>query len=335
MSARSRSCSEHPAHHAWPSCSSRSRPTSICSDQRAQGIFSRAGQRHRLRRHPGRAGHFVSGDGRDSRASSSISIKADPAVEHVMAFTGGNGATNAGFMYLGLKPLGRAQDQLQPGHRAAAPQAVSRSRGDGFSAGRAGRAHRRASEQRAIPIHDPERNLEDLVSWGPVSARGDEEAPGLADVNTRPAEQGPRSAGSTTIARRPRAWASRRAAAGQHALRLLSARRWSSTMYTPLNQYYVVMEAAPRFWQTTARVCAMSTCIRSRARSCRSTRRSRLQAQDAPALWPSTTGAVSVGDDLVQPRARRGAERCLDSIEHIERQIGMPRDDPRNVFGNA
>jgi multidrug efflux pump len=32
-------------------------------------------------------------------------IKADPAVENVFAFTGGQGATNHGFVYMGLKPL--------------------------------------------------------------------------------------------------------------------------------------------------------------------------------------------------------------------------------------
>ena len=32
-------------------------------------------------------------------------IKADPAVANVMAFTGGGGATNGGFIYMGLKPL--------------------------------------------------------------------------------------------------------------------------------------------------------------------------------------------------------------------------------------
>ncbi len=32
-------------------------------------------------------------------------IKADPAVQHVIAFTGGGGATNTGFIYTTLKPL--------------------------------------------------------------------------------------------------------------------------------------------------------------------------------------------------------------------------------------
>ena len=35
-------------------------------------------------------------------------IKADPAVAHVNAYTGGNGASNGGFIYIALKPLGTA-----------------------------------------------------------------------------------------------------------------------------------------------------------------------------------------------------------------------------------
>ncbi len=38
-------------------------------------------------------------------------IKADPAVENVFAFTGGQGATNHGFVYMGLKPLERTKNQ--------------------------------------------------------------------------------------------------------------------------------------------------------------------------------------------------------------------------------
>jgi multidrug efflux pump len=34
-------------------------------------------------------------------------IKADPAVEHVNAYTGGNGSSNGGFIYMTLKPLGK------------------------------------------------------------------------------------------------------------------------------------------------------------------------------------------------------------------------------------
>jgi len=32
-------------------------------------------------------------------------IKADPAVQNIIGFTGGNGATNTGNMYITLKPL--------------------------------------------------------------------------------------------------------------------------------------------------------------------------------------------------------------------------------------
>ena len=43
-------------------------------------------------------------------------VKTDPAVANAMAFTGGGGPTNGGFIFLGLKPLDRTQRNLQPGN---------------------------------------------------------------------------------------------------------------------------------------------------------------------------------------------------------------------------
>ncbi len=42
-------------------------------------------------------------------------VKTDPAVQNVMAFTGGGGATNGGFVFLGLKPLAATRRERQPG----------------------------------------------------------------------------------------------------------------------------------------------------------------------------------------------------------------------------
>ena len=38
-----------------------------------------------------------------------------------MAFTGGGGATNGGFIFMGLKPFEQRKDNLQPGDRPPAP----------------------------------------------------------------------------------------------------------------------------------------------------------------------------------------------------------------------
>ena len=47
-------------------------------------------------------------------------VKTDPGVANAMAFTGGGGPTNGGFIFVGLKPLERTQRDLQPDHRPSA-----------------------------------------------------------------------------------------------------------------------------------------------------------------------------------------------------------------------
>ncbi len=51
-------------------------------------------------------------------------IDKDPAVTNVIAFTGGNGATNTANMYLQPQAADRAEDQRRLGHRAH-PQEVA------------------------------------------------------------------------------------------------------------------------------------------------------------------------------------------------------------------
>ena len=80
-------------------------------------------------------------------------IKADPGVENVMGFTGGQGATNSGN---GSSRLSRSTER-----KVSAAQIIARLRpklardaGRGHvSAGRAGHPHRRPAIQRRVPIH--------------------------------------------------------------------------------------------------------------------------------------------------------------------------------------
>ena len=50
-------------------------------------------------------------------------IKADPAVAHVNAYTGGNGASNGGFIYIALKPLNERKVSADAGHQSPAAKA--------------------------------------------------------------------------------------------------------------------------------------------------------------------------------------------------------------------
>ncbi len=97
-------------------------------------------------------------------------IRADPAVANVMAFTGG-GSTNTGNIYIGLKPLNQRKlsssqviDRLRPKVNAVLGATSGSPSWAGF-------AHRRQAEQRAVSIHDSERQFARSHQVGSSPAR--------------------------------------------------------------------------------------------------------------------------------------------------------------------
>jgi multidrug efflux pump len=179
-------------------------------------------------------------------------IKGDPAVASVLGFTGGGGgpgaaATNTARLFIMLKPLAERMlraDQVIArlrGRLAAVPgaptflQAVQ----DVRTGGRAGNAQYQYTLQGD--------NVTELDAWGPRVVQRLRTLPQLADVNSDQQDQGRQS--SLVIDRRT---ASRLGITAQRiddTLYDAFGQRQVSTMYTPLNQYHVVMEVEPRFWQ--------------------------------------------------------------------------------------
>jgi multidrug efflux pump subunit AcrB len=80
-------------------------------------------------------------------------IKSDPAVANVNAYTGGNGSTNTGFIYIALKPLNERKIRRPPNHQPSSSQAESSARGLRVFAGGSRSPNRRPIEQRALPVH--------------------------------------------------------------------------------------------------------------------------------------------------------------------------------------
>ena len=70
-------------------------------------------------------------------------IDKDPAVTNVIAFTGGNGATNTANMYISAQASERAQDQRRPRYRAHPQGGRAHRRRQSLHAGGSGFAHRR------------------------------------------------------------------------------------------------------------------------------------------------------------------------------------------------
>jgi multidrug efflux pump len=179
-------------------------------------------------------------------------IKANPAVAHANAYTGGNGASNGGFIYIALKPLGSG-----PGERKeSAMQVINELRpkinsmpiASGFLQPvqdlRIGGRSSAALYQYTIQSDD----IPDLARWGPILLDQMKKLPGLEDVNT---DQ--QNGGLEEMLDYNRVLAARLGQTPQtldSALYSAFGQSEVSVIYTQLNQYYVVMEVAPQYWQS-------------------------------------------------------------------------------------
>ncbi len=171
----------------------------------------------------------------------------DPAVSTVVGFTGG-GQRNSGNMFISLKP--RAQRQLSAdaviarlrgklGHEPGANlfvQPVQDIRVSGRSAG--------AQYQYTLQAD----TITDLRAWEPRVRRMMNSLPMLADVNTDAQDKGLQT--SLVIDHDAVARLGLNQAEIDGTLNDLFGQRQVSTIYHPLNQYHVVMEAAPEYWQS-------------------------------------------------------------------------------------
>jgi multidrug efflux pump len=175
-------------------------------------------------------------------------IAKDPAVANVIAFTGGNGATNAGSMYVALKPLAVRKvsatqiiDRLRPQlNRLPVPSAFLQAVQDLRIGGRSSNAMYQYTIQSD--------NTQDLTKWGPVMLAAMKRLPGLQDVNS---DQ--QNGGLDEMMSYDRVTAAKLGLTVQSldsALYGAFGQSEVSIIYTQLNQYYVVLEVAPQYWQS-------------------------------------------------------------------------------------
>ena len=174
-------------------------------------------------------------------------IKQDPAVDTAVGFTGG-GQTNSGFMFVSLKPLaerklsvdgviGRLRRQMSvvPGATLFL-QAVQ----DIRIGGRASNAQYQYTLQGT--------SLEELNEWTPkIVAALQRETSVLADVNSDQQNKGLES--DLVIDRDAAARLGITVSQIDNTLYDAFGQRQVSTIYVARNQYHVIMEVAPRYWQ--------------------------------------------------------------------------------------
>jgi multidrug efflux pump len=174
-------------------------------------------------------------------------VKSDPAVQNVMAFTGGGGSTNGGFIYVGLKPESERNvsanefiRRIQPKLIAVPGATVFMQPGqDLHIGGRGGNAQ----YQYTIESQD----LDDLTKWGPILLDKMKHLPGFMTVNSDQQNEGLQA--HLTYDRDTAARLGITPQQIDQTLYQAFGQAQVSVMYTSLNQYHVVMEVAPQFWQ--------------------------------------------------------------------------------------
>jgi multidrug efflux pump len=174
-------------------------------------------------------------------------VRSDPAIESVVGFTGG-ASRNSGFMFMSLKPLKE--------RKLTADQVVARLRPR--------IAQEPGSNLYLVPVQDirvggrqanaqyqftlQADELSELRTWEPRVREALSQLPELTDVNTDQQDKGLQT---TLVIDRPTA-----ARLGitpkmiDTTLYEAFGQAQVSTIYSALNQYHVVMEVAPQYWQS-------------------------------------------------------------------------------------
>jgi multidrug efflux pump len=261
-------------------------------------------------------------------------IKADPSVQHVIGFAGGSGSagsTNTARMFIALKPLGLrkvsadeviARLRKKTAHIEGATlylQAVQDLRIGGRSSN--------ALYQYTLQGSD----LYELNKWAPLLLKKMRTMRILTDVNSDQQNSGLQA--SLVV---DRDTASRLGLTQQvidDTLYDAFGQRQVSTMYTPLNQYHVVMEAAPQYWQNPASLSQLDA---------RSTNNSEVKLSTFTHYEPSTSAlsvnhqgqfpAVTISFNLA---AGVSLGEAVAEINNVQRGMGLPSSIHGSFAGTA
>jgi multidrug efflux pump len=176
-------------------------------------------------------------------------VQHDAAVDHVVGFTGssGFGSTNTGSVFIALKPLGQrpAMDKVMIGlRRALAVVPGARLFLTPVQDIRVGGRQSNAAYQYTLQGD----STAEIYEWAPKLQTALEHNPALQDVNSDQQQKGLET--DLVIDR---------ATAGRLGLSISQVdntlydafgQRQVSTIYQAQNQYHVIMEVAPRYWQS-------------------------------------------------------------------------------------
>jgi hydrophobe/amphiphile efflux-1 (HAE1) family protein len=261
-------------------------------------------------------------------------VQQDPGVGYVMAFagSGGGGATtNVGRMFVALKPLSErhvSSDQiinrLRPKlSKIPGVQLFLQSAQEISVGGRGSDAQYQYTLQSS--------NLDDLNEWAPRLMARMRKMPQLRDVSTDQQESGLEA--RLVIDRDTASRLGVTATAIDNVLYDAFGQRQVSTMYTTLNQYYVVLEVDPKFQRDPDALQGIyvrssnGTNVPLTAISHFESRRTAL-AVNHSGQYPSITLTFNLAPDVALGQA-------VTAVEKEKQQMGMPSSILASFSGTA
>jgi multidrug efflux pump len=176
------------------------------------------------------------------------SVKKDPAVENAISFTGGGGASNTANMFIALKPLAERKISASDVINRLRPTLNKEPGASSFLQAsqdlRIGGRGSNALYQYTIQAD----SLSDLNTWGPRLLAQMMHLPGFQDVSSDQQDGGLDE--RLNYDRVTAAKLGQTAQSLDTALDNAFGQSLVSIIYTQLNQYYVVLEVAPEYWQS-------------------------------------------------------------------------------------
>jgi len=260
-------------------------------------------------------------------------VLSDPDVESVDAFTGGGrgGATNSAHMFIQLKDIGERKgtvdDVIARVRRKTSGVPGATLFLQASQDIRVGGRSSSALYQFTITTQD----LKVLNEWAPKVLAKLRTLPELADVNTD--QQNAGLSANVVVDRDTAARLGLTVASVDTALYSAFGQRQVSTMYKSINQYHVIMEVAPEYWQdpTTLDKIYVTT---TRGASVPLSSFTRFSPGNTPLSIPhqGQFPAVTISFNL---RNNVSLGQAVDAINRAEIEMGMPANIVGKFAGTA
>jgi multidrug efflux pump len=261
-------------------------------------------------------------------------VRQDPGIATVVMFSGGGGGTalNTGRMFITLKPLGSERkvsadeiiNRLRPKLAVVPGATLFLASSQDLRIG-----GRQSAAQYQYTLQDD--NLDELVHWAPLLVNQMKKMTEISDVNSDQQNHGLEA--QLVIDRQTAARLGVTTANIDAALYDAFGEREIATTYTSLNQYFVVMEVSPIFWQnpdglkdiyvtsSTGGVISLATFTRFQPSTA-------ALAVNHSGSFPSVTISFNLAPNISLGQA-------VDAINAVELKAGMPTTVTTNFSGTA